>query len=53
MPAGVPGLDAFYRRNGFQVLAQGESLDLWAIFGIHSRIDTDPGERFFVRYARG
>ncbi len=28
-----PGLDAFYRRNGFQVLSEGEGLDLWVIVG--------------------
>jgi GNAT superfamily N-acetyltransferase len=49
MPS-TPGLDAFYRRNGFEVLGHGEGLDLWPVFGIHSRVDTDPGERFFIRY---
>jgi GNAT superfamily N-acetyltransferase len=46
----VPGLDAFYRRNGFEVLGHGEGLDLWPVFGVHSRIDNEPGERFFIRY---
>jgi hypothetical protein len=46
----TPGLDAFYRRNGFEVLGHGEGLDLWPVFGIHSLISTDPGERFFIRY---
>jgi GNAT superfamily N-acetyltransferase len=46
-----PGLEAFYQRNGFQVLGEGEALDLWVVFGVHSRIDTGDGERFFVRYA--
>jgi hypothetical protein len=46
----TPGLDFFYRRNGFEVLGHGERLDLWPVFGVHSRIDTDPGERFFIRY---
>ena len=46
----VPGLDGFYRRNGFEVLGQGEGLDLWPVFGIHSMVDTDPDERFFLRY---
>jgi GNAT superfamily N-acetyltransferase len=32
------------------VLGHGEGLDLWPVFGIHSRIDNDPGERFFIRY---
>jgi GNAT superfamily N-acetyltransferase len=49
----TPGLDAFYRRNGFEVLDQGEGLDLWPVFGVHSRVDTDPGERFFIRYRPG
>ena len=25
----TPGLDAIYRRNGFEVLSRGEQLDLW------------------------
>jgi GNAT superfamily N-acetyltransferase len=48
MPA-VPGLDAFYRRNGFDVLDVGDELDMWVVFGVHSRIRTGPGERFFIR----
>jgi GNAT superfamily N-acetyltransferase len=48
MPA-VPGLDAFYRRNGFDVLDVGDELDMWVVFGVHSRIRTDPDERFFIR----
>jgi hypothetical protein len=27
-----------------------EGLDLWPVFGIHSRVDANPGERFFIRY---
>jgi GNAT superfamily N-acetyltransferase len=46
----VPGLDAFYRRNGFEVLGHGEGLDLWPVFGVHSLISNEPGERFFIRY---
>lgn len=46
----TPGLDTFYRRNGFEVLDSGQGLDLWPVFGVHSRVDTDPGERFFIRY---
>ena len=46
----TPGLDAFYRRNGFEVLGHGEGLDLWPVFGVHSLVSTDPGERFFIRY---
>ena len=36
----TPGLDAFYRRHGFEVLDPGESLDLWPVFGVHSRSST-------------
>lgn len=50
MPA-VPGLDAFYRRNGFDVLDVGDELDMWVVFGVHSRIRTGSGERFFIRQA--
>jgi GNAT superfamily N-acetyltransferase len=46
----TPGLDVFYRRNGFEVLGHGEGLDLWPVFGVHSRVDADQGERFFFRY---
>jgi GNAT superfamily N-acetyltransferase len=46
----TPGLDDFYRRNGFDVLDPGEGLDMWPIFGIHSLVEADRGERFFVRY---
>ena len=46
----TPGLDTFYRRAGFEVLAPGEGLDLWPVFGVHSLVETDPGERFFIRY---
>jgi hypothetical protein len=47
----VPGLDAFYRRNGFDVLDEDAGLDLWVVFGVHSHIYTDQGERFFIRQA--
>jgi hypothetical protein len=46
----TPGLDTFYRRNGSEVFDHEEGLDLWPVFGIHSRVDADPGERFFIRY---
>jgi len=49
----TPGLDAFYRSCGFEVLAPGEKLDLWPVFGVHSHIGADPGERFFIRYRPG
>lgn len=49
----TPGLDAFYRSYGFEVLAPGEKLDLWPVFGVHSLIGADPGERFFIRYRSG
>jgi len=48
----VPGLDVFYRRNRFQVLDEGAELDMWAVFGVHSHIHADQGERFFIRHAR-
>jgi GNAT superfamily N-acetyltransferase len=48
--AATPGLDVFYRRNGFQVLDHGEPIDLWAVYGMHSAINADAGERFFIRY---
>jgi hypothetical protein len=44
----TPGLDTFYTRHGFDVLAPGEGLDLWVVFGVHSCIYPDPGERTFV-----
>jgi ribosomal protein S18 acetylase RimI-like enzyme len=45
--ANLPG---FYQRCGFQVLEPGEALDLWVVFGMHSRIEASPSERFFIRY---
>lgn len=48
--APTPGLPEFYRRNGFEVLADGEPLDLWAVFGVHAVIKADAGERFFIRF---
>ena len=48
----VPGLDVFYRRNRFQVLDEGAELDMWVVFGVHSHIQADQGERFFIRHAR-
>jgi hypothetical protein len=50
MPS-TPGLDAFYRRNGFQVLPDGAGLDLWVIFGTRYHVHTGHGERFFIRQA--
>jgi hypothetical protein len=49
----VPGLAAFYRRNGFQVLDERAGLDMWVVFGVHSHIHADKGERFFIRQAPG
>jgi hypothetical protein len=49
MPS-VPGLDAFYQRNGFEVLDEGAEFDLWVIFGIHSHVYADQDERFFIRW---
>jgi GNAT superfamily N-acetyltransferase len=48
--AATPGLPEFYLRNGFQVLGNGEGLDLWAVFGTHSHLEAGTGERFFIRY---
>lgn len=47
----MPDLDAFYRRNSFQVLDEGAELDMWVVFGVHSHIHADQGERFFIRQA--
>ena len=44
----TPGLDTFYTRHGFDVLAPGEGLDLWVVFGLHFCIYPDPGKRMFV-----
>ncbi|GAB2740518.1 GNAT family N-acetyltransferase [Amycolatopsis magusensis] len=44
-----PGLAAFYRRQGFEVRAPDEGLDLWVVFGIPGGIHPDQGEQFFVR----
>jgi GNAT superfamily N-acetyltransferase len=38
----VPGLDAYYRRNGFEVLDEGAGLDLWLVFGVHSHTAGTP-----------
>ncbi|WP_327581641.1 GNAT family N-acetyltransferase [Nonomuraea sp. NBC_00507] len=46
----TPGLDAFYRRQGFQVLEAGAPLDMWMVFGVHSRIQPGVDERYFVRF---
>jgi hypothetical protein len=45
----TPGLSAFYRRQGFDVIEAGAPLDLWMVFGVHSRILPGAGERFFFR----
>jgi hypothetical protein len=37
--------------TGFDVLDKGAGLDLWAVFGVHSHIYTDQGERLFIRQA--
>ncbi|WP_439382145.1 GNAT family N-acetyltransferase [Amycolatopsis lexingtonensis] len=44
-----PSLDAFYRRQGFEVRGPDEGLDLWVVFGLPGGIHPDLGERFFVR----
>jgi GNAT superfamily N-acetyltransferase len=43
------GLETFYRRAGFDVLAPGAPIDLWVIFGIHSHIQPGADERIFIR----
>ncbi|MFD0480431.1 GNAT family N-acetyltransferase [Nonomuraea thailandensis] len=45
----TPGLSAFYRRQGFDVMEPGAPLDMWMVFGVHSRILPGADERFFFR----
>lgn len=44
-----PGLAEFYARQGFEVRAPGEGLDLRAVFGIHGTVHPEPDERLFIR----
>lgn len=42
------GLDDFYRRHGFEVLAPGVGFDPWVVFGFHADIHPEPHERIFI-----
>ncbi|MFG1892166.1 GNAT family N-acetyltransferase [Micromonospora sp. NPDC049051] len=44
----TPGLDAFYRRQGFEVLDTGVGFDPWVVFGVHADIRPAPQERIFI-----
>ena len=46
------GLEAFYRRNGFEIVPSGAALDLYVVFGHEIRVGAGPGERIFVRLER-
>jgi GNAT superfamily N-acetyltransferase len=44
----TPGLDTFYRRQGFTVLDPGEGFDPWVVFGVHADVRPEPEERTFL-----
>ncbi|WP_330441337.1 GNAT family N-acetyltransferase (plasmid) [Micromonospora sp. NBC_00821] len=44
----TPGLDAFYRRQGFEVLDIGVGFDPWVVFGVHADIRPGLQERTFI-----
>lgn len=46
------GLEPFYRRNGFEVVPPGATLDLYFVFGYEIRVGAAPGERIFARRER-
>ncbi|MBB2744660.1 UNVERIFIED_ORG: GNAT superfamily N-acetyltransferase [Microbispora rosea subsp. rosea] len=46
----TPGLDAFYRRSGFEIGQLGQPIDLWVIFGMHANTFPGPDERIFHRW---
>lgn len=46
----TPGLDAFYRRSGFEIQQPGEPIDLWVVFGIHANAVPGANERIFHRW---
>lgn len=46
------GLEPFYRRNGFEIIAPGAALDLYFVFGHEIRVGASPGERIFARLKR-
>ncbi|MGW0486324.1 GNAT family N-acetyltransferase [Nonomuraea sp. NPDC003214] len=45
----TPGLGAFYRRQGFDVMEAGAPMDMWMVFGVHLSILPGADERFFFR----
>jgi hypothetical protein len=45
------GLDRFYRRAGFEVGDAGAPIDLWVVFGVHSRIQPAPTSASSCRQA--
>ncbi len=46
----TPGLDAFYRRSGFEIGQPGEPIDLWGIFGVQAKAFPGADERIFHRW---
>lgn len=44
------GLETYYTRQGFEVLREGEGLDLTMSLGLPFGIQAEPGERLFVRW---
>lgn len=44
------GLETYYARQGFQVLGDGEGLDLGPNLGLPFGIQAEPGERLFLRW---
>ncbi|MER7367055.1 hypothetical protein [Nonomuraea wenchangensis] len=45
----TPGLEAFYRRSGFEIQQPGEPIDLWRIYGIQVKAVPGGEERIFHR----
>ncbi|MGA3541841.1 GNAT family N-acetyltransferase [Micromonosporaceae bacterium DT194] len=44
----TPGLDVFYRKNGFEVLDSGGGFDAWVVFGSHALVQAPAEERIFI-----
>ncbi len=44
----TPGLDTFYRRQGFTVLDRGAGFDPWVVFGVHADVRPEPDECTFI-----
>ncbi|MDG4753782.1 GNAT family N-acetyltransferase [Micromonospora sp. WMMD718] len=42
------GLEAFYRKNGYEVLDPGEGFDAWVVFGSHAFVQAPKDERIFL-----